>query len=111
MFVTINILNDIIYRIFFTIKCNLFIINIIMEKITRSVSLCKLKKIYAYVHTNLHMYGHKYIPTYIQLYVYGSSAQFFKFTTDIISIIFYETKLSECLMSILCFLLHTPILW
>ena len=74
----------------------------VMEKIMRSVSLCIFKKIYAYVHTNLHMYGHKYIPTYIQLYVYASSAQFFKFTTDIISIIFYETKLSECLMSILC---------
>ena len=82
-----------------------------MEKITRSVSLCIFRKIYAYVHTNLHMYAHKYILTYIQLYVYASSAQFSKFTTEIISIIFYETKLSECLMSILCFLLHTLILW
>ena len=73
MFVTINIFNDINIKE----KCNLFIINIIMEKITRSVSLYIFRKIYAYVHTNLHMYGHKYIPTYIQFHVYGSSAQFF----------------------------------
>ena len=62
MFATTNIFNDINIKK----KCYLFIINIMMEKLTRSVSLCIFRKIYAYVHTNLHMYAHKYIPTYIQ---------------------------------------------